>query len=123
MASAKGTYKSCTFYSYIPHYSLLFNKTLHIIKVSIIYVTYCQMNQPEVSMLMIHYQAEAGNNWELKVILETRRAARNHSLTFRDALQLCLIIVALWSRLWYAVGLSVMPLRRAGLLVGNILCL
>lgn len=53
--------------------------------------------QPQVSMLMTHYQSEEGDYRELRVFLERKRAACNHGLILRAALELCLITAELWS--------------------------
>lgn len=56
-----------------------------------------QEKRPGVKGLMVADQAEEGDYWELGVFLDRKRTASNHSLIFREALELCLIIVALWS--------------------------
>lgn len=51
--------------------------------------------QPQVSMLMTHYQSEEGDYRDLGVFLERKRAACNHWLILRAALELCLITAEL----------------------------
>lgn len=72
------------------------------------------MKQPEVSMLMIHYQTEAGDYWELGVLFW--RETKQHAITrssleklFNSASLLMLYGQPLM-RLWYAVPPSVMSL-------------
>lgn len=105
----KGNIRSATSTTVSTHYSLpMLHTSLNWRKMlPDVYAEVSQMqkSQPGVEALLLQWSHWGG--WLLRVFLDRNRTACNHSFILREALQLCLIIVALVSlRLWWCCDMS-----------------